>query len=358
MVPTDDIAALPKVALHDHLDGGLRPATIIELAHAAGLALPAETAEALGAWFFDQADSGSLAQYLTTFDLTVAVMQAADNLRRVAREWVLDLAGDGVVYAEARWAPAQHTAAGLSLEAAVRAVRDGLVEGAAQAAAAGQPIIVRQLLCQLRGQPAEPELVDLAVAYRDDSVAGLDCAGPEAGFHTADYAGLFQEARRAKVFLTLHGGEAAGLESIEEALLDCGAHRLGHGVRLIDDIAIDGTIVRLGRLANYVTALGIPVEVCPSSNLQTGLAPDLAHHPFDRLRQAGVKVTINCDNRLMSATTMTREFGLLADTFGYDLDLLGQFCLDAAMAGFLPLADKLALVNQVMRPRLAELGVR
>lgn len=356
MVSPEQLAELPKVALHDHLDGGLRPATIIDLAGAAGLALPATEPAGLGDWFYRQANSGSLERYLTTFDITIAVMQTRDNLRRVAREWVLDLAGDGVVYAEARWAPAQHTRAGLSLEDGVRAVRDGLAEGAAVAAGTGQPIVVRQLLCQLRGQPAEPALVDLAVAYRDDSVAGLDCAGPEAGFDNADFAALFEAARRANLFVTIHAGEAAGLRSIEQALVDCGAHRLGHGVHLIDDIDLTGPVPRLGPLANYVASLGIPVEVCPSSNLQTGLAPDIAHHPFEHLRQAGVNLTINCDNRLMSATTMSREFGLLAEAFGYDIKQLGRFCRQGARAGFLPFAAKRALVDQVDR-RLVSLGV-
>ena len=337
------IRTAPKVALHDHLDGGLRPATVLELAPDAGVALAADTPEGIARWFFDQADSGSLAAYLTTFDVTVALMQTAANLRRIAKEFVLDQAADGVVYAEARWAPVQHTRAGLSLEDAVRAVRDGLADGMDETARAGHPVVARQLLCELRGTPATTDIAELAIAYRDDSVAGLDCAGPELGHPAGAFAAGWELARRAHLLVTIHAGEADGPDSIAEALA-CGAHRIGHGVRLAEDLATGP-----GRLAAYIATLGIPLEVCPTSNLQTGVAPDLAHHPFDTLYRAGVRVTVNCDNRLMSDTTLTREFVRLASTKGYGLDDVRRLTLNAAWSAFLPYPQKRELVERVRR---------
>lgn len=340
----------PKVALHDHLDGGLRPQTILDLAGPAGVALPADTSEGIARWFFDQADSGSLAQYLTTFDVTVALMQTYAFIRRIAKEFVLDQAADGVVYAEARWAPAQHTRGGLSLEDAVRAVRDGLADGMAAAREQGQIVIARQLLCELRGLEPTTDIAELAIAYRDDSVAGMDCAGPELGFPAAAFAESFALARQANLLLTIHAGEAAGLASIGEALHVCGANRIGHGVRLADDIDRSGAVPRLGRLADYIATLRVPLEICPTSNLQTGVAPDLAHHPFDTLYRAGIRVTVNCDNRLMSATTLTDEFTKLAGTFHYDMDDVVRLTMNAAQSAFLPWDEKQFLMHDLILP--------
>ncbi|MDR0285420.1 MAG: adenosine deaminase [Propionibacteriaceae bacterium] len=347
---TEWIRRSPKIALHDHLDGGLRPATIIDLAGPAGVELPAATPDALGQWFFDQANSGSLAAYLTTFDLTLAVMQTYDDLRRVAKEFVLDQAADGVVYAEARWAPVQHTQAGLTQEDAVRAVRDGLADGMAAARAAGHVTIARQLLTELRGTEPTPETAELAIAYRDDSVVGLDCAGPEAGHPATAFAESWRLAHAANMFVTIHAGEEGGLDSIGEALHDCGAHRIGHGVRLIDDITVVAGRPRFGRLAELVAALRIPLEVAPTSNLQTGVAPDLAHHPFDTLYRSGLRVTVNCDNRLMSRTTMTREFTRLAETFGYGLGDVRRLTINAAKSVFLPWQERRALIHDLIIP--------
>ena len=347
---TELIQHAPKVALHDHLDGGLRAQTILELAEGAGVELPVVTAEGLGEWFFDQANSGSLAEYLKTFDVTVAVMQSYDNIRRIAREFVLDQAADGVVYAEARWAPAQHTRRGMSMEDGVRAVRDGLADGVAEVRAGGRTIVARQLLCELRGLEPTTDIAELAIAYRDDSVAGLDCAGPEAGFSSAAFIESFHLALRANMFLTVHAGEAAGLESIAEAVHVCGAHRIGHGVRLIDDIDTSGPQPKLGRLASYVASLRIPLEICPTSNLQTGVAPDLAQHPFDTLYRAGLRVTVDCDNRLMSKTTLTREFSRLAEVFGYTMSDVRRLSLNAAKSSFLPWDEKRWLIHDLVLP--------
>lgn len=347
---TEQIRRSPKVVLHDHLDGGLRPKTILELAGPAGVDLPAQTAPELGQWFYDQANSGSLESYLKTFDLPIALMQTYDNIRRVAKEFVLDHAADGVVYAEARWAPAQHTRQGLSMEDAVRAVRDGLAEGTAQAWANGKVIITRQLLTELRGLEPTTEIAELAIDYRDDSVAGMDCAGPELGYSSAVFLNSFQMALKANLLLTVHAGEAAGLDSIHEALHICGAHRIGHGVRLIDDIDLSGPTPQLGRLASYIATLRIPLELAPTSNIQTGVFPDLAHHPFDLLYHCGIRVTVNCDNRLMSQTTMTKELAKLTATFGYGMADIRRFTINAAKSTFLNWDEKRDLIHDFILP--------
>jgi len=343
-VPIEVCRAMPKVALHDHLDGGLRPATIIEEARAIGHPLPADSPQALADWFYEAADSGSLERYLETFTHTIAVMQTADQLRRVAREFVEDQATDGVVYAEARWAPEQHLARGLSLAAAVEAVRDGLAEGMAACAEAGRPVVARQILTSMRHATPSTDIAELAVAYRHDSVCGFDIAGAEDGFPPSRFAAAFDYLKRRNMEFTIHAGEAFGLPSIWEAVQLCGASRLGHGVRLVEDIAADGT---LGELAGYVRDRRIALEVCPSSNLQTGICDTIAEHPFGLLARLRFRVTVSCDNRLMSRTTLSREFALLSDAFGYGLDDLRRFSLNAAKSAFLPWDQRLDLIDQV-----------
>ncbi|WP_377103916.1 adenosine deaminase [Propionicimonas sp. T2.31MG-18] len=344
MVPIEVCRAMPKVALHDHLDGGLRPATILEEARAIGHPLPADSPQALADWFYGAADSGSLERYLETFTHTIAVMQTADQLRRVAREFVEDQATDGVVYAEARWAPEQHLAGGLSLPAAVEAVRDGLAEGMAACADAGRPVIARQILTSMRHATPSTDIAELAVAYRHDSVCGFDIAGAEDGFPPSRFAAAFDYLKRRNMEFTIHAGEAFGLPSIWEAVQLCGASRLGHGVRLVEDIAADGT---LGELAGYVRDRRIALEVCPSSNLQTGICDTIAEHPFGLLARLRFRVTVSCDNRLMSRTTLSREFALLSEAFGYGLDDLRRFSLNAAKSAFLPWDRRLELIDQV-----------
>ena len=348
------VRAAPKALLHDHLDGGLRPATIVELAAAIGHELPAQGAEAVGAWFRDAADSGSLVRYLETFDHTVAVMQTADNIRRVARECVEDLAADNVVYAEIRYAPEQHVEGGLSLDEVVAAVRDGFEEGMT---AAGGAIRVCQLLTAMRHQARSREVAELAVAWRDRGVAGFDIAGAEAGFPPTRHLDAFEYLQRENSHFTIHAGEAFGLPSIWEAIQWCGADRLGHGVRIIDDITIDENgEAHLGRLAAYVRDKRIPLEMCPQSNLQTGAAESLETHPIGLLTKLRFRVTVNTDNRLMSRTSMTKELWELAQTFGYDLDDLRWFTINAMKSSFLPFQERLALIEDVIKPRYAALG--
>src|SRR3954471_24831653 len=320
------VARAPKVLLHDHLDGGLRPRTVLELARDAGHRLPADDAEGLRRWFEESADSGSLERYLETFDHTVAVMQTAENLRRVARECVLDLADDGVVYAEVRYAPEQHLREGLSLHQVVEAVRDGFVEGQEQARRDGSPIVVRQLLTAMRNHARSMEIAELTVAFRDQGVVGFDIAGAEAGYPPTRHLDAFEYLQRENAHFTIHAGEAFGLPSIWQAIQWCGADRLGHGVRIIDDITVPPTDpgqaageVTLGRLAQYVRDKRIPLELCPHSNIQTGAAGSIAEHPIGLLADLRFRVTVNTDNRLMSDTSMSREMSALVDAFGWDL---------------------------------------
>ena len=343
-VPIEVCRALPKVALHDHLDGGLRPATIVEEAAKTGHELPTTDPVALGDWFYAAADSGSLVRYLETFRHTIAVMQTYDQLRRVAAEFVEDQAIDGVIYAEARWAPEQHLAGGLTLRQAVEAVRDGLADGMAACAGAGRPIVARQILTSMRHGTPTTEIAELAVAYRHDSVCGFDIAGAEDGYPPSRFAEAFTYLKRNNFEFTIHAGEAFGLPSIWEAVQLCGASRLGHGVRLVSDIAPDGT---LGELAGYIRDRRIALELCPSSNLQTGICSRMVDHPFGLLAKLKFRVTVSCDNRLMSRTTLSREFALLSDAFGYGLDDLQRFSVSAAKSAFIPFDQRLELIDRI-----------
>jgi adenosine deaminase len=353
-VPTfDEIRRAPKALLHDHLDGGLRPATILDLAAEIGHELPAATPEGLGEWFVAAADSGSLERYLTTFAHTVAVMQTADSLHRVARECALDLAADGVVYAEVRFAPEQHLEAGLTLPEVVEAVLDGFRAGSAEAAAQGSPIRVGTLLTAMRHAARSMEIAELSIRYRDAGVVGFDIAGAEAGFPPTRHLDAFEYLQRENSHFTIHAGEAFGLPSIWQALQWCGADRLGHGVRIVDDI--DGENA-LGRLAAYVRDMRIPLELCPSSNVQTGAAASIREHPIGLLRDLRFRVTVNTDNRLMSGTSMSREMALLVEAFGYGWAELQWFTVNAMKSAFIPFDERLALINDVIKPAYAKLA--
>ncbi len=355
-VDLETLKAAPKVSLHDHLDGGLRPQTIIDLAGPIGHPLPADNAADLGTWFYDSASSGSLVRYLETFEHTIAVMQTADNVRRVAREFVEDLAADGVVYGETRWAPEQHLLAGLTQEQAIEAVRDGLNDGMAASRDRGHEILVQQLVTSMRHASPSREIAKLAIKYRHDGVAGFDIAGAEAGYPPSRYLDAFDYLKRNNSYFTIHAGEAFGLPSIWEALQICGANRLGHGVRIIDDIFIgeDGR-PSLGELASYVRNERIPLEMCPSSNVQTGAAASIREHPIGLLKELRFRVTVNCDNQLMSRTTLSREFALLCDAFGYTLDDVRWFTINAAKSAFYRFDARLALIEDVIKPGFAAL---
>ncbi len=350
------IRQAPKALLHDHLDGGLRPATVLELAAECGYdGLPASDAAALGRWFRDAADSGSLERYLETFAHTVAVMQTPQGLRRVASECAQDLAADGVVYAEVRFAPEQHLERGLSLDEVVEHTLAGLREGADIAAGEGRPLVVTCLLTAMRHAARSREIAELAVRWRDRGVGGFDIAGAEAGYPPSRHLDAFEYMRANSAHFTIHAGEAFGLPSIHEALAFCGCDRLGHGVRIIDDIQVPGAIedARLGLVANYVRDMRIPLELCPSSNVQTGAVPSLDKHPFDLLARLRFRVTVNTDNRLMSDTSMSREMLKLVDTFGYGWSDLERFTINAMKSAFIPFPERLRIIDDIIKPGYA-----
>jgi adenosine deaminase len=350
-IALDDIVKAPKALLHDHLDGGLRPATMVELADRIGHALPTTDPVALRTWFVDAASSGSLERYLATFAHTVAVMQTEESLFRVAAECAADLAADGVVYAEVRYAPEQHLESGLSLDQVVEAVDAGFAAGCSAAAAAGRSIRIGTLLTAMRHAARSQEIAELAVRYRDAGVVGFDIAGAEAGYPPTRHLDAFEYLQRENAHFTIHAGEAFGLPSIWQAIQWCGADRLGHGVRIVDDI----TGMVLGRLASYVRDKRIPLELCPSSNVQTGAAPSIAEHPIGLLRDLRFRVTVNTDNRLMSGTSMSREMALLVDAFGYGWPELQWFTVNAMKSAFIPFDERLAIINEVIKPAYAKL---
>jgi adenosine deaminase len=348
----DSIRRAPKVLLHDHLDGGLRAASVLDLATESGYAaLPAADVAGLAHWFREASDSGSLVRYLETFAHTVAVMQTGAALTRVAREAVEDLAADGVVYAEIRWAPELHVEEGLDLEQVVEAVLAGFRAGEQVAAARGEQIRVGAIVTAMRHAARSREIAELAVAYRDAGVVGFDIAGAEAGFPPTRHLDAFEYLRRENFHFTIHAGEAFGLPSIWEAIQWCGTDRLGHGVRIVDDID-DG---RLGRLAQYVRDKRIPLEMCPSSNVQTGAAASIAEHPIGMLRSQHFRVTVNTDNRLMSGTSMSREMSLLVDAFGYGWGDLQWFTINAMKSAFIAFDERLAIINAQIKPGYAAL---
>jgi len=356
----DLIPDLPKVLLHDHLDGGLRPATVLELADAVGHPLPAADEASLADWFQQAADSGSLVRYLETFDHTIAVMQTPDALARVAREAVLDLAADGVVYAEQRWAPEQHLAQGMSLPETVEAVQAGIDEGITMAAAAGRIIRVGQIVTAMRHADRWTEIAELAVAYRDAGVVGFDIAGAEDGFPPDRHAEIWRFLAENDFPVTIHAGEAAGVASIAQAVHLGQAGRIGHGVRIVEDIQFgtdsDGVagegVAALGSLAHWVRDHQIPLEVCPVSNLQTSAtsARSIAEHPITRLKELDFAVTLNTDNRLMSRTSMSHEMRLLVTEAGWTIDDLADVTITAAWGAFMHHDERRALVDDVIVP--------
>ncbi len=350
MLTLDEIRAVPKVLLHDHLDGGLRPQTILELAAETGYRdLPGDNVEELTKRLTEGAHRGHLEIYLDAFRHTVGVMQTPDALRRVAAECAEDLAADGVAYAEVRFAPELHTERGLNLDQVVQAVLEGFRQGSE-----GRRITVYALLTAMRTAARSLEIAELAVRYRDQGVVGFDIAGAEAGWPPSRHLDAFQYLKRENFHITIHAGEGFGLPSIWEAVQWCGTERLGHGVRIADDIQIspEGT-VHLGRLATYIRDRRIPLEMCPTSNVQTGAAPSIALHPLRVLRQLSFRVTVNTDNRLMSQVTLSSEFHLLAQAFGYgwsDIEWLTVNAMKSAFAGF---DERLHLINTVIKPGFA-----
>jgi adenosine deaminase len=353
VAPTlDDIRAAPKVLLHDHLDGGLRPATIVELAEETGYAdLPTRDPAELGAWMTRGADRKDLLLYLETFAHTVGVMQTSGALARVARECAEDLAADGVVYAEVRYAPEQHLDRGLGPEEVVEAVQEGFREGMSSTG-----IRIGTLLTAMRTAARSLEIADLAVRWRDRGVVGFDIAGAEAGYPPTRHLDAFEHVRRENFHLTIHAGEAFGIPSIWEALQLCGAERLGHGVRIVDDIQTEPPgEIRLGRVAHLVRDRRVPLELCPTSNVHSGAAKSIEEHPIGLLMDLRFRVTVNTDNRLMSATSLSQEFIQLVDAFEIGWGQIGRLTTNAMKSAFIPFDERLELLERVIWPAYAEL---
>lgn len=351
-VSGDILAKAPKVLLHDHLDGGLRAETVIDLAREYDyLKLPTTDVADLQKWFHRGAKRNDLVLYLETFAHTVGVMQHRDAIERVAFECAQDLANDGVVYAEVRFAPELHIEAGLTLDEVVRAALDGLKRGSA-----GTNLTVYALCCAMRTAARSLEIAELAVRWRDEGVVGFDIAGAEAGYPPTRHLDAFQFIQRSNFHTTIHAGEAFGLPSIWEALQFCGAERLGHGVRIVDDITGEPGHEQLGRLAQFVRDRRIPLELCPTSNLNTGVCSSIATHPIGMLKRLRFRVTVNTDNRLMSATSMTKEFVQLAEAFDWNIDDFQWLTVNAMKSAFAPFDERLKLINQVIKPQYTALG--
>jgi len=349
------IIRAPKALLHDHLDGGLRPATVIDLAAEFGYdGLPTKDVDDLAAWFRRGADRKSLELYLETFTHTVGVLQERDAIVRVAAECAEDLANDGVVYAEVRYAPELSTERGLTLDEVVDANLEGFRLGAALAEEAGRPIVMKMLVTAMRQAARSVEVAECAVRWRDAGVVGFDVAGPEKGYPPTRYLDAFEYIRRANFHITIHAGESFGLPSIWEAVQFAGAERLGHGVRIVDDIATlpDGSI-ELGRLAAFVRDRRIPLEMCPTSNVHTGAAASVAEHPFDLLRRLRYRVTVNTDNRLMSGVSLSSEFEAIDAAFGIGLGEMEWLTINALKSAFAPFDERLRLINEVVKPGYA-----
>ena len=352
----DIIEKAPKVLLHDHLDGGLRPATVVEVAKEIGYTgLPTYDLDDLREWFIADTPGSDLVRYLEGFAHTTVVMQTREHLERVACECAVDLARDGVVYAEVRFAPELHMTGGLTLHEIVSAVLTGFAVGTEQARGEGRVIIVRAILSAMRQAHLSEIIAELAVSFRDQGVCGFDIAGPEDGFPPTHHLSAFHLVQRENFHMTVHAGEAFGLASIWEAVQFCDAERLGHGVRIIDDITRVGERYELGRLANFIRDRRIPLEICPSSNVHTGAAASIASHPIDVLRQLRFRVTLNTDNRLMSGISLSSEFEACADAFGWTLADMEWLTLNAAKSTFFPFDQRLEMINTVIKPGYARL---
>lgn len=357
MLSLDTIRQAPKALLHDHLDGGLRPATVVDLAREFGYdGLPTTDVDDLAAWFRRGADRKSLELYLETFQHTVGVLQERDAIIRVAAECAEDLAADGIAYAEVRYAPELSTERGLTLDEVVEANLEGFRIGSERAAAAGRPIVMRVLVTAMRQAARSVEVAQCAVRWRDAGVVGFDIAGPEAGYRPTRHLEAFDYIRHENFHITIHAGEGFGLPSIWEALQFCGAERLGHGVRIVDDITVeaDGS-VSLGRLATFVRDRRIPLEMCPTSNVHSGAATSIEDHPIDLLRRLRFRVTLNTDNRLMSNVSLSSEFQTLEETFGLGLGEMEWLTINAMKSAFAPFDERLRIINEVVKPGYAHL---
>lgn len=342
------IRAVPKVLLHDHLDGGLRPETVIELAGQAGYKkLPTNDPKELAQWFHRGANKGNLVEYLQGFEFTGAVMQTKEALQRVAYEMMEDMKNDGVCYVETRFAPVFHTQNGLYYDDIVSSVLEGLQKGK-EDFGVGYGLI----LCGMRNMTNNLEIAELAINFRNQGVVGFDLAGEEGGYPPKKHLEAFQFIQRANHNITIHAGEAFGKESIWQALQWCNAHRIGHATRLMEDIILDNNkkVVRLGELAQYILDKRIPLEICLLSNVHTGAIDKLENHPFGYLFREKFRVTLNTDDRLMSDTTMTKEFMTAIEYFQINFDDIEKITINAMKSAFIPYKERLEYIYNIIKP--------
>lgn len=344
----DVIRSVPKVQLHDHLDGGLRPQTIVELAKDSKYhKLPTSDAGELAEWFFRGANKGNLSEYLEGFAHTCAVMQTKEALERVAYEYIEDMYNDGVCFVETRFAPVFHQEKGLYYDDIMNAVLRGLEKGKRKYGV-GYGLI----LCGMRNMDNTLEIAELAVNYKNQGVVGFDLAGEEGGFPPKKHLEAFQFIKRENFHITIHAGEAFGKESIWQAIQFCGAHRIGHATRLTEDIVFDknGEVVALGDLAQYVLDTRLPLEICLLSNVHTGAIDKLENHPFPILYKEKFRVFLNTDDRLMSNTTLTNEYLTAAQLFGITFDDIEKLNLNAMKSAFIPYKERLHYIYNVIKP--------
>jgi adenosine deaminase len=344
---------MPKVLLHDHLDGGLRPRTVVELGREYGVELPTSREEELAKWFHEGANVGNLTQYLNGFSVTCGVMQEPEALERVAEEMLEDMARDGVAYVETRFSPLFHTERGLRHHQILESVIKGLERGR-EVHGVRWGIII----CAMRSMDpmTSLEMAELAVAYRNRGVVGFDLAGDEMGHPPKTHLDAFHYVQRENFNITIHAGEAFGKESIWQALQFCGAHRIGHGTRLREDLFLEGErVAGIGSLAGYVLDKRIPIEICLTSNLHTGAASSFTDHPFRYFFDKRFRVTLNTDNRLMSDVTMTGEYGVAAKEYGLNFNDLEKIAINSMKSSFLPYKDRLAVIYDILKPGYARL---
>ncbi len=353
----DQIKRLPKALLHDHLDGGLRPQTLIEIADRIGYKkLPTNDPIELAKWFEDSCNSGSLVRYLETFAHTIAVMQTREGIIQVARESVIDLARDGVVYAEVRGAPELLTEQGLTSDQVVEATLEGFKQGMSEAEREGNKIRVESLLCGMRQSNRSMEAAKAVVKYRGQGVVGFDIAGPEDGFPPTNQLQEFEFLKKENAHFTIHAGEAFGLPSIWQAVQICGAERIGHGVRIVEDIDFSSKEPKLGLLSSYIRDRRIALELCPTSNLQTGIAKIYSDHPIGKLAKLKFHVTLNTDNRLMSNTSMSHEMQECVKSFGWNFADLQTVTVNALESSFIDHEDKLEIIEKTVKPAYSKIS--
>ncbi len=351
MVDKEIIRKIPKVELHDHLDGGLRPSTIIELAEKEGIKLPSNDPVELARWFHRGANRKSLALYLEGFSITVSVMQKKDALKRIAREAIIDRAEENIVYTEIRFAPTLCTEKGLNLEEVVESVLEGLEEGSAETGT-----VYGLILCAMRDRKDSLEIAELSVAFRSRGVVGFDIAGDEYGHPPKRHIEAFEFIRNKNFNITIHAGEAFGIESIWQAIQVCGAHRIGHATRLIEDMTVnDSKIMKMGTLSHFIRNRRIPLEICLSSNIQTGAAETIESHPFNIFYQNGFRVFLCTDNRLMSNTSLTREIAVASSAFSLDLRDIEKLTVNAMKSAFLNHDERLDIIYEVIKPEFEEI---